>query len=105
MSQFKFIAPHPTGMKNNAIKLPLVLHLADDIFNHGVPQNFNSSFAESAHISLAKDTACNTQKRMASFTFQAAQQYVENLVISNAWNVICPAKILIIALNQKVQKG
>jgi Plavaka transposase len=96
MRQFKFIAPRPTGMKNNTIKFHLVLHLADDILDHGVPQNFNSSFAESAHISLAKDTARNTQKRTASFTYQAAQRYVENLVISKAWNEICPAKNLVI---------
>ena len=94
MRQFKFIAPRPTGMKNNTIKFHLVLHLADDILDHGVPQNFNSSFAESAHISLAKDTARNTQKRTASFTYQAAQRYVENLVISKAWNEICPAEKL-----------
>jgi hypothetical protein len=95
MRQFKFIAPRPTGMKNNTIKFHLVLHLADDILDHGVPQNFNSSFAKTAHISLAKDTARNTQMRTDLFVYQAAQRYVENLVITKAWNKICPAKKLI----------
>jgi hypothetical protein len=47
------------------------------------------------NISLAKDTARNTQKRTDSFVYQAAQRYVENLVITKAWNEICPAKKLI----------
>ena len=90
MRQFKFIAPRPTGMKNNTIKFHLVLHLADDILDHGVPENFNSSFAESAHITLAKDTSRNTQKRVNSFTLQSANRYVENLTIGRAWHEICP---------------
>jgi hypothetical protein len=79
MRHFKFIALHPTGMKNNNIKFHLILHLADDILDHGVPQNFNSSFAKTAHISLAKDTARNMQKRTALFVYKAAQRYVEKL--------------------------
>ena len=77
-------------MKNNTIKFHLVLHLADDILDHGVPENFNSSFAESAHITLAKDTSRNTQKRVNSFTLQSANRYVENLTIGRAWHEICP---------------
>lgn len=84
MRQFKFIAPRLKGMKNNTIKMHLVLHIAHDILDHGVPQNVNSAFAESAHIPLAKDTSRNTQKRAISFTKQAGSRYVENLAISRA---------------------
>jgi Plavaka transposase len=84
MRQFKFIAPRLKGMKNNTIKMHLVLHIAHDILDHGVPQNVNSAFAESAHIPLAKDTSRNTQKRAISFTKQAGSRYVENLAISLA---------------------
>lgn len=64
----KFVLPRTKGMLNNTIKIHLVLHMAEDILNHGVPQNFNSAFMESAHIPLAKDTSPNTQKRASSFT-------------------------------------
>jgi hypothetical protein len=86
LRQFKFIAPRTKGMKHRTIKMHLVLHIADDILNHGVPQNFNSSFAESAHIPIAKDTSRNTQKRYHSFTHQAAQRYIENITIEQLWN-------------------
>jgi hypothetical protein len=72
-------------MRNNTIKIHLVLHMAEDILNHGVPQNFNSAFMESAHISLAKDTSRNTQKRVSSFTYQAAHRFVENLIILRSY--------------------
>jgi hypothetical protein len=78
------VAPRPTGMGNNTIKRHLVLHLCEDILDHGVPDNVNSAYAESAHIPLAKVTSRNTQKRAVSFTKQAANRYVENLVVSLA---------------------
>jgi Plavaka transposase len=84
--QFKFIAPRTSGMKHNTVKMHLVLHIAEDIVNHGVPQNFNSSFTESAHIPIAKATSRNTQKRVGTFTQQAAQRYIENIAIDLAWN-------------------
>jgi hypothetical protein len=43
MRQFKFVSPRQQGMGNNTIKMHLVLHMADDILDHGVPQNFNSA--------------------------------------------------------------
>jgi len=79
------VAPRASGMGNNTIKTHLVLHLCEDILDHGVPENVNSSYAESAHIPLAKVTTRNTQKRAFSFTIQAAYRYIENLVISLAW--------------------
>jgi hypothetical protein len=78
------VAPRPAAMGNNTIKTHLVLHLCEDILDHGVPETVNSSYAESAHIPLAKVTSRNTQKRAVSFTKQAAHRYVENLVVSLA---------------------
>ncbi|KAI2495149.1 hypothetical protein MHU86_19380 [Fragilaria crotonensis] len=78
------VAPCPGAMGNNTIKTHLVLHLCEDILDHGVPDNVNSAYAESAHIPLAKATSRNTQKRAISFTKQAANRYTENLVISLA---------------------
>ena len=71
-------------MGNNTIKTHLLLHLCEDILDHGVPETVNSSYAESAHIPLAKSTSRNTQKRVVSFTKQAAKRYVEDLVVSLA---------------------
>ena len=79
------VAPRPSGMGSNTIKTHLVLHLCENILNHGVPENVNSSYAESAHIPLAKTTAWNSQKRAGSFTKQAAHWYIENLALSLAW--------------------
>ena len=92
MRLFKFVSPRTKGMCNNTIKMHLVLHMSDDIIRHGVPQNFNSAFMESAHIPLAKDTSRNTQKRATSFTLQAAKRYVENLTILKAWYCCSPSK-------------
>jgi hypothetical protein len=78
------VIPRPGAMGNNTIKTPLVLHLCEDILDHGVPENVNSSYTKSAHIPLAKVTTQNTQKQAISFTKQAAHQYLENLVISLA---------------------
>ena len=44
----------------------------------------NSSYAESGHITICKDTTQNTQKRSQTFTVQAALRYVENLAINRA---------------------
>ena len=78
------VSPRASGMGTNTIKTHLVLHLCEDILDHGVPDNVNSAYAESAHIPLAKLTSRNTQKRAMSFTKQAAHRYIENLVISLA---------------------
>ena len=56
------ICPRQTGMGNNTIKNHLVLHICEDILDHGVPENVNSAYAESAHIPLSKMTARNTKK-------------------------------------------
>jgi hypothetical protein len=68
-------------MRNNTIKMHLALHIMEDILDHGVPDVVNSSYAESAHIPLEKNTSRNTQKRVASFTRQAAHRYHEDLAI------------------------
>ena len=82
--QIAKVSPRTKGMGNNTIKTHLALHLREDIFDHGVPDNVNSAYAESAHIPLAKITSRNTQKRAATFTKQAGNRFVENLVVTLA---------------------
>ena len=84
MRRVASVSPRQKKMGTNTIKTHLVLHLSEDMLDHGVPQNVNSAYAESAHIPLAKDTARRTQRRTSSFTKQAAHRYVKNLVISLA---------------------
>ena len=76
------------GMLNNTIKTHLVLHIHDDVLNFGVPKVMNSSYSESGHITICKDTTRNTQKRSQTFTLQAATRYVENLAISRGFSAI-----------------
>jgi hypothetical protein len=82
-----------TGMGTNTIKNHQVLHICEDILDHGVPENVNSAYAESAHIPLSKMTARNTQKRAKTFTKQAAEQEHCHFVTSQlmTWNVTKPA--------------
>jgi len=84
MRRMKKVAPRKSGMKHNTIKTHLVLHIAEDILDFGVPQNVNSAAAESAHIQLAKVTSKNTQKRPHSFTFQASNRFIENIAIKQS---------------------
>ena len=84
-----YVAPRLTGgMKSSTIKTHLVLHIHKDILNFGVPEVMNSSYAESGHITICKDTTRNTQKRSQTFTVQAAVRYVENLAINRASTAI-----------------
>ena len=84
MQRVAEVSPRQRVMRTNTIKNFLVLHICEDMLDHGVPQNVNSAHAESAHVPLAKETARKTQGRTSSFTKQAAHRYVENLVISLA---------------------
>ena len=70
---------------HSTVKMHLVLHLAKDIQDHGVPQNVNSAFSESADIPLAKEMSRKRQKRGGSSTYQAAKRYVENLSLELAF--------------------
>lgn len=89
MRYLHFVAPRLSGkMYSNTIKTHLVLHIQDDILNFGVPEVMNSSYAESGHISICKDTTRNTQKRSETFTVQAAMRYVENHAIHRASTAI-----------------
>jgi len=89
MRLLRFVAPRLSGkMYSNTIKTHLVLHIHEDILNFGVPEVMNSSYAESGHISICKDTTRNTQKRSQTFTVQAATRYVENLAIHCASTAI-----------------
>jgi hypothetical protein len=63
-----YVAPRLTGgMKCNTIKTHLVLHIHEDILNFGVPEVLNSSYAESGHITICKDTT--KQKRYKEQTW------------------------------------
>ncbi len=84
MQRVASVLPRQNKMGTIIIKTHLVLHLSEDMLDHGVPQNVNSAYAKSAHIPLAKDTARRTQWRTSSFAKQAPHRYVENLVISLA---------------------
>ena len=89
MRRLKFVAPRLTGgMLNNTIKTHLVLHIHEDVLNFGVPEVMNSSYSESGHITICKDTTRNTQKRSRTFTFQAAMRYVENLAIARGFSAM-----------------
>ena len=80
-----FVAPYLTGgMESNTIKNHLVLDIHEDILNFGVPEVMNSSYAESGHITICKDTTRNTQKQSQTFTVQAALWYEENLAFNCA---------------------
>jgi hypothetical protein len=68
-------------MGNTIIKAHLVLHMNDDILDFGVPEVTSSSYAESAHITISKDTTHKTLMRQQTFTLKAAMRYVENLAI------------------------
>jgi len=110
MRKMKYIAPRMSGgMLNNTIKTHLVLHIAEDVLDFGVPENFNSAYAESAHISIAKVTAKNTQRRPETFAFQAAVRYVENLAIAQAQEKVLSEKsasnIVSTQLPQNCQQG
>ena len=89
MRFLKFVAPRLSGgVLNNTIKTHLVLHIHDDVLNFGVPEVMNSSYSESGHITICKDTTRNTQKRSQTFTLQAAMRYVENLAIARGFSAI-----------------
>ena len=89
MRLLRFIALHlPGKMYSNTIKTHLVLHIHEDMLNFGVPEVMNSSYAESGHISICKDTTRNTQEQSQTFTVQAAMRYVENLAIHRASTAI-----------------
>ena len=78
------VSPQQHGMGTSLIKSHLVLHLFEDMLDHGVPENVKSAYAESVHIPLAKVTSQNTKIRAVSFTKQAGHRYIENLVVSLA---------------------
>jgi hypothetical protein len=70
------VAPRPKGMGSNTLKSHLILHLSEDILNHGVSDNVNSAYAKSAY----------TQKRATTFTLlQATNRCIKNLAIAAAW--------------------
>ena len=85
LMRLRYVVPRLTGgMKSNTIKAHLVLHIREDILNFGEPEVMNSSYAESGHITICKDTTRNKQKQSQTFTVQATLPHVENLAINHA---------------------
>ncbi len=80
------VSPHASGMDTNTIKAHLVLHLCEDILDHGVPDNVNSAYAESAHIPLAKlRVAIRKNARCRS----SSKQHIVTLRISSfRWRIL-----------------
>ena len=85
---FKFTSPRLTGMLENTIKMHLPLHIARDILDFGVPSMVNSTFLETSHITICKETVENTQKRKSSVTIQAGHRYCENTAIDRSWDYL-----------------
>jgi hypothetical protein len=45
--------------------------------------NFNCGIGECNHKKFVKETGCNTQKRIRTFTSQVAQRYYEGMTLDN----------------------
>ena len=88
IGHFKFTSPCMTGMFQNTIKMHLPLHIARDILDFGVPKIVNSTFLETSHITICKDTAKNTQKRKLCHMIQAGHRFVENTAIDRSWDFL-----------------
>ena len=74
------IARRQKGMGLKLIKFHVVLHLADDILNFGVPTEFDTS-ANEGHHKLGKKAAKLTQKEAASFQYQTSVRLMEYMLL------------------------
>ena len=81
------IARRQKGMGLKLIKFHVVLHLADDILNFGVPTEFDTS-ANEGHHKLGKKAAKLTQKEAASFQYQTSVRLMEYLLLELAMEEI-----------------
>jgi hypothetical protein len=70
------------------IKFHMILHMAQNIIDFGVPSNIDTSPMEHNHIENAKNPSKGTQLRAYSIERQTAQRYYENLVVQHAYDVI-----------------
>ena len=77
------IAKREKGMGLKLIEFHVVLHLADDILNVGVPAEFDTS-ANEGHDKLGKKARKLTQKEAASFQHQTSVRLMEHLSLERA---------------------
>ena len=81
------IARREKGMGLKLIKFHVVLHLADDILNFGVPTEFDTS-ANGGHHKVGKKAAKLTQKEAASFQYQTSVRLMEYMLLELAMEEI-----------------
>lgn len=96
---FRKIAQRTEGMGLKLIKFHIILHLADDILQFGVPLEFDTG-ANEGHHKDAKKAAKLTQKEAASFQYQTALRMIEYHLLELAmeeiwhdtklWEYFCP---------------
>ena len=55
MRQMKYVSPRNSGMQWKLIKFHFMVHLKQDILDHGVPQNINSGPTETNHKKTSKN--------------------------------------------------
>jgi hypothetical protein len=72
----KKVANRTTGMGLKIMKYHVVLHMADDILNFGVPLEFDTGANESHH-KASKVAAKMTQRNASTFTQQVAERMFE----------------------------
>ncbi len=65
-------------------KMHAVPKFMDYIIDFGCAINFFGGIGECNHKTFVKDTGCNTQKRINSFTSQVASQYYELMILEVA---------------------
>ena len=81
------IAKRQAGMGLKLVKFHVLLHLADDILNVGVPTKFDIS-ANEGHHKVGKKAAKLTQKEAASFQYQTSVRLMEYLLLELAMEEI-----------------
>ena len=82
---YKDTVNRKTGMGDNLIKIHLIRHVIDDIFNLGLPINFDSAPGENWHISAVKIPASKTQHKVQSFHEQIGNRVVEDIAIDRGY--------------------
>ena len=65
-------------------KMHAVPKFVDYIIDFGCAINFFGGIGECNHKTFVKDTGCNTQKRINSFTSQVASRYYESMILEVA---------------------
>jgi len=88
MNLYKDTVNRKKGMGDNLIKIHLLMHMADDILNLGLPISFDSAPGENRHISAVKIPASKTQHNSDTFYEQIGKRVVEDIAIDRGFNDI-----------------